>query len=448
MSTFNHSSVAQEKLKKIKLIQKESPFELFQEPSTKGEKLVVSPNGQRIAFSALIESSVTAEFESINGRNRSSSKYIEKWVVVVDGTVQMTYAKVDVDSPVFSPDSRHVAYGAKISDSGWRIIRNDIIGEGKNYDRIGQPTFSPDSKHLAYVAVRVDYTIKEYFLSLVVDEKQGKEYKNSIVGDITFSPDSKHIAYLVMLMSSKEWFVVLDGTEGTRYDGRIDNIVFSPDGNNMAYSARRGDQIMVIINGIEKVGYAEVSEIVFGPIGSRMAYSAQDSSGKWRVVLDGKAQKEYDEVSSLCFSPDGKRIAYIAKRGNKCFIIVDDIEGKEYKTIVKGSLKFSLDSRRIAYVAQFGDEGWLVVSDENESKIYEGIAENSPIFSSDSEHLAYAAKLNGKWRVVVDGLEGKKAYEKILLGTQASFSDSSAFYAIAIKKGEEAFCLRTEIQSK
>ena len=40
---------------------------------------------------------------------------------------------------------------------------------------------------------------------------------------------------------------------------------------------------------------------------------------------------------SLIFSPVSKRVAYYAKRGEKWFVVVDGVEGKEYDGYVKGS---------------------------------------------------------------------------------------------------------------
>ena len=40
---------------------------------------------------------------------------------------------------------------------------------------------------------------------------------------------------------------------------------------------------------------------------------------------------------SLAVSPDSKRVAYAARRGDKWWVVVDGVEGKEYDGFVKGT---------------------------------------------------------------------------------------------------------------
>lgn len=39
-------------------------------------------------------------------------------------------------------------------------------------------------------------------------------------------------------------------------------------------------------------------------------------------------------LESLTVSQDSKRVAYVAKSGNKCFVVVDEKEGKQYDVII------------------------------------------------------------------------------------------------------------------
>jgi Tol biopolymer transport system component len=74
--------------------------------------------------------------------------------------------------------------------------------ESKGYDNLTKsaPVFSPDSKRVAYIAVRGE---KQF---IVVDGVEGKEYDGILKGTPAFSPDSKRIAYGV-----KRWVVVHGG---------------------------------------------------------------------------------------------------------------------------------------------------------------------------------------------------------------------------------------------
>ena len=63
-------------------------------------------------------------------------------------------------------------------------------------------------------------------------------------------------------------------------------------------------------------------------------------------------------AGGVVFSPDSKRVAYGVKRGEKVFVVVDGVEGKEYNWV--GWPAFSPNSQRAAYAMQRGGK-WLVV---------------------------------------------------------------------------------------
>ena len=68
-------------------------------------------------------------------------------------------------------------------------------------------------------------------------------------------------------------------------------------------------------------------------------------------------------VQTLATSPDRRHLAYLLERGDKCLVVVDGVEGKEYDCAGFGYFKnvFSPDSKRVAYCAQSGAEELVVV---------------------------------------------------------------------------------------
>ena len=86
-----------------------------------------------------------------------------------------------------SPDSKQVAYAAKVGDE-WFVVVNGK--KGKQFSGIGSgtPIFSPDSQRVAYIA-GVDY--KQL---VVVDGKKGNQYDAIALGTLVFSPDSQRVA--------------------------------------------------------------------------------------------------------------------------------------------------------------------------------------------------------------------------------------------------------------
>jgi len=320
---------------------------------------------------------------------------------------------------------------------------------------------SPDSKRVGYVAQRGGQRLlvgREVLLLggkwlVVLDGVEGRQYDGIGKGSPVFSPDSKRLAYGAVRGNNQ--LVVVDGVEGKEYDG-VGPPVFSPDSKRVAFGAGRARNQLVVVDGVEAKEYdgIEAGNLVFSADSKRVAYVA-GRADKDLVVLDGVEEKEYDGIGArgLVFSPDSKRVAYGAGRpkqlvvmrpvevylAGKQLVVVDGVEGKEYDSILKGTLVFSADSKRVAYVAERYDKD-LVVVDGVEGKEYD--LARAPVFSPDSKRVVYEATRGGKWLVVVDGVEGKE-YDGFLKGREPVFDSPSQLHALALRGGE---FLRVEVE--
>jgi hypothetical protein len=87
--------------------------------------------------------------------------------------------------PIFSPDSKHVAYLARKGGKAFAVIDGN---EGNRFDGIGHGTliFSPDSNHVAYGAVVGRKNVA------VIDGKEGNQYDAMLKGGIKFRPDGSY----------------------------------------------------------------------------------------------------------------------------------------------------------------------------------------------------------------------------------------------------------------
>ena len=93
------------------------------------------------------------------------------------------------------------------------------------------PIFSPDSRRVAYAAGK---GTNEF---VVVDGQHGPEYDEIAEEGPVFSPDSKRLAY--QALKNQRWFVVLDGQEGPEYECIIEGrVTFLADGT-LVYLAGR-----------------------------------------------------------------------------------------------------------------------------------------------------------------------------------------------------------------
>jgi len=280
-----------------------------------------------------------------------------------------------------------------------RIVSERLLIE--DFSSIGRVTISPDGRRVAYIGES----------GVVVDGIAGKQYVAVPADSLIFSPDSQRLAYTARI--GNKWSVVLDGVEGKLYDGigergirhRYELVahgpipLFSPDSQRLAYAAKLSNKVFMVVDGVEGKHYDEIRRPVFSPDSRRMVYTARIGN-KWSVVLDGVEGKQYDFARSIIFSPDSQRLAYWTKIGNTQFIVVDGVEGKAQDDIRDTNLTFSPDSKQVAYTARIGNK-WSVVLDGIEGKLYDFVHEFSLAFSPDSQRLAY---VTGRF-VVVHGIE-------------------------------------------
>jgi Tol biopolymer transport system component len=361
---------------------------------------------------------------------------------VREGSKQFFMRKSDI----FSSDAEMFVVVDGEDEKHYNEVGSTITGKASDltFFIAAPPVFSPDSKHLAYVAQEKGTG----GLFVVVDDKKGKHYEwigNLVqssalqVGNPIFSPDSQHVAYVAQ--KAKKVFVVQDGNEGKQYDDII-LLTFSPNGKHLAYAAKRGDKWLVVMDDKEDKEHDELGLLTFSPDSKHLAYRAQKDK-KMVVVLDGEEEKLYDAVTNPLFSTDSKHLSYVAQEGKNFLMVVDKKEGKKYDAIsFSPHSLFSPDSNHVAYGAQIGKEQFVVLDENENEKHYDRV--DDFVFSPDGKRFAYAAVKDGKWFVVVDGKEEKK-YDEV---ASLIFSPDSKRFAYAAFRDKKQFVVVNGVEGK
>ena len=178
-----------------------------------------------------------------------------KGVIVLDGQ-EISDERAGLGGLKFSPDGKRIAYGATVWNFGtWMTpkpltsyVYHVIDGKpGKTYDGASIPVFSPDSRRLAY------YGKVQNKHMMVIDNEEGKRY--DYTGHPVFSADSKRVGYTAK--QEKDRFIVVDGQEYNKYES-ISDPVFSPDSKRVCYLAKKSGKQTVIIDDIEGQFYDEI----------------------------------------------------------------------------------------------------------------------------------------------------------------------------------------------
>ena len=313
-----------------------------------------------------------------SGTNYPTSSSMEE-VLVIGAKKSKTYAHIE---PSISADGKALAYSAVDADRRSTI---HVIWANGNEEEIvgGGATMNPTGTLIIYLEREGTKW------HTVVRRQDGTSFASDGLV-VALSETGDHVA-LQSRTASGQSVVIVDGEKETPYDF-VTGIRFSPDGSQVAYIAATGKPVnavpqFVVINGrAQPQQYGDILQpLVFSPDSERLAYSARDenasqfirgekSTGVF-VVVDGErlgVKYPSSGISSLNFSPDSKHVVYTVMNivdqtafSRKYFLVVD---GKAFATYdyldmpITGP-RFSADGKMIAYGARRGNELWWIAED-------------------------------------------------------------------------------------
>ena len=347
-------------------------------------------------------------------------------------------------APVWSPDSRHIAYTTYDSDTGQKAVftasadgtgATRLIGYGGRFDLYAF-RWSPDGGHIAY---RTDSdTGPSWVSALFVAAADGTgatkltdDFLTEAYGRIwetVWSPDGGRIAYATYDSDTGRralFTAAADGTGATKLTDGSEDLDFrwSPDGGRIAYTTydsdtRSRELFVAAADGTGIVKFPdEAVAFKWSPDGGRIAYTTYDSDTRQDVLFVAAADgtgivKLTDKLTDdfltgfrssgeTVWSPDGGRIAYTTydsdTRSRELFVAAADGTGIVKFPDEAVAFKWSPDGGRIAYTTYDSDTDsgalFVAAADGTGATRLIGYGGRFDLYyfrwSPDSRHIAY-----------------------------------------------------------
>lgn len=231
--------------------------------------------------------------------------------------------------------------------------------------------------------------------------------------EVTLSPDYSKVAYRAK--TGGKVFVVINGKKESDYDD-VRYLAFNRDGSKLAYAAKLRDKWFIVIADEKGPAFDKVGPPIFSPDGSRLAYAAEKTPKEF-LVVDGQKGEEFNDISSPVFSPDGNTLAFVARPiGSKnAVLFIGDKKVAEHPII--SDVTFSPNGK-LAYAAGHFNHMSMIFGDKQGPQFETVIA---PTFSPDGTQVAYLALKSGIFKTKMFVVSGDDR------GTEYSFVSPPVF---------------------
>lgn len=345
------------------------------------------------------------------------------------------FESVEYESILFSLDSSHIAFCGKREDNYYYFqVDNDVSNPSLEKDL---PVFSPDSRNVAY---RVRDRVNRASFVLNGDKL---DHDFSGVMHFSFSPNSHRHAYIGASRVSKELIVMIDEKEQEYIEAIArPGVIFSPDSKSFCYVYRQDEKFFVVFNDTKFGPYKEVSNFpIFSPDSQFIAYTVEENNLTSIYLNDERLLEVMCTGSAgLKFSPDSQKLGFVYRKFNNenWFMELYDIPGKKsfgdgipYKGIGINSPLFSNDSNHIAWEFQDFNGQWYIQRDGKAGPLLWGISH--PTFSNDSRYFLYIMIEDEYEMITVNDHIHKRARARSIGGTGCLFSKNSKHLAFDFK---------------
>lgn len=255
-------------------------------------------------------------------------------------TTRLTSGHSQIDTPVWAPDGRRLAFA---STSGAASSIFVVNGDGTGLRRLASgrdPAWSPDGTRISFAATESD---NEDIFVLSLDTSKRRRVTTHPSRDFSpqWTPDGARIAFASSRGDSSRLVGREYGSEiyVMDADGTAVRALTSPNACGLAHDGEGK------LNGLAAAAWT--------PDGRRLLYRAGSCKFDCRVCVIDVTEGRVHPLSSeraIAFplSPDGRSVAYSSNRG----IFVTDLEGGAARALVPDGWgpAWSRDDRRIAFL--------------------------------------------------------------------------------------------------
>ncbi len=370
----------------------------------------------------------------------------------------------EVQSAVFSPDSRHILTANGEIVRLWDSKGNLLTEFQSSKERIGRPVFSPDGR---YILTTGDETAYLWDIKgNMVTKFQG--HKSSVTSAV-FSPDGQQIVTTSIDSTARLWDTqgnVLAVFQG--HESYVNSAVFSPDGSQILTASldntarlwdTKGSLLAVFRGDDRKVENAIVESAVFSPDGRHILTAHSSVYGDARLwdtqgnlLVEFQGQKDVSQSRGFrnraIFSPDGSQILITSSDGiprlwhikGNLIKVFRDHEGSVNSAV------FSPDSQQIL-TASWDKTTHLWDNEGNLLAIFRGHEDSveSAEFSPDGRQILTASRdrTTRVWDIAT-GIKVSAAEVAYIKGNQLSNQGTIESRQLALQKLEEALALYRE----
>jgi hypothetical protein len=318
------------------------------------DMITFSPAGSRVAFRAfkdgkqfvVVNDQKGPEYDEVQNPGFApdgetvfyKARRGNQWRVVWGDRVSEDYDRID--GAAIGGDGR-LAFSARRGPDQFLILEGRPAG--REYGFADWPVFSPDSKHLAF------RSCVENRWNMILDGKKLGDHDE--VAWAAFGPDSR---FRYLARTGETWHV-LGGENRIAVAGKAPEFLTL---GQTKFAYKSGGR--VFLDDIPGEEYDQIRgwTIAFSPGGDRLAYAAEQR-GRWFVVVGEKRFSAGDDVMDVVWSADGRAVAYSGREGKKHYVSVAGQRYGEFDWAER--VAFSADRSKVGVGAVIGREFWWKV---------------------------------------------------------------------------------------